>query len=415
LADAAERSRLRRGIGHTFRTLRIRDFRLYWFGAFFSFIGSWIQNTGQQWLVFDLTGSAQALGLMTFIGAAPMFFLSPFGGWLADRANKRVVLVVCQALFALSAFFLAVAVWQGFATFWLITAVAFINGCTSVVEIPTRQSMISNIVPSEDLASALPLSAGTFNTARIVGPAIGGFILGTYGPAACYLINGVSFSALIFAVLAIRADLRSTNDRSASLKETLFEGIRYVGATPAFRTLVTMMIITATCAMFYISLISAFAGKVINTNAQGFGYLLTSTGVGAIIGLVSIAALSSRNIKGWIPIVAMTGLGASLMMVSLTRELAYSCIALGFMGFFGVGQMVGTNTALQYFSPPELRGRVISVHVWSMAGMNPVGALAFGWLAERIGLPSTFLLGGAIVFTVGLMALLFAKALKGLR
>lgn len=352
---------------------------------------------------------------MTFIGAAPMFFLSPFGGWLADRANKRVVLVVCQSLFALSAFFLAIAVWQGFATFWLITAVAFINGCTSVVEIPTRQSMISNIVPSEDLASALPLSAGTFNTARIVGPAIGGFILGTYGPAACYLINGVSFSALIFAVLAIRADLRSTNDRSASLKETLFEGIRFVSKTPAFRTLVIMMIITATCAMFYISLISAFAGIVIRTNAQGFGYLLTSTGVGAIVGLVTIASLSSRNIKGWIPIIAMTGLGASLMVVSLTRELAPSCIALGFMGFFGVGQMVGTNTALQYFSPPELRGRVISVHVWSMAGMNPVGALTFGWLAERIGLPNTFLLGGAIVFTVGLMALLFAKAVKRLR
>ncbi|MEO7453624.1 MAG: MFS transporter [Fimbriimonadales bacterium] len=415
MSDAAGSSRLRRGIGHTFRTLRIRDFRLYWFGAFFSFIGSWIQNTGQQWLVFDLTGSAQALGLMTFVGAMPMFFLSPFGGWLADRANKRVVLIVCQSLFALSAFFLAIAVWQGFATFWLITGVAFINGCTSVVEIPTRQSMISNIVPSEDLASALPLSAGTFNTARILGPAIGGFILGTYGPAACYLINGVSFSALIFAVLAIRADLRSTSDRSASLKETLFEGIRHVARMPAFRTLVLMMIVTATCAMFYISLLSAFAGKVLGVNAQGFGYLLTSTGVGAIIGLVSIAALSSRNIKGWIPIIAMTGLGASLMMVSLTRELTTSCIALGFMGFFGVGQMVGTNTALQYFSPPELRGRVISVHVWSLAGMNPVGALVFGWLAERIGLPSTFLLGGGIVFTVGLMALLFAKALKGLR
>jgi predicted MFS family arabinose efflux permease len=176
-----------------------------------------------------------------------------------------------------------------------------------------------------------------------------------------------------------------------------------------------MMIITATCAMFYISLISAFAGKVIHTNAQGFGYLLTSTGVGSIIGLVTIAALSSRNIKGWIPIIAMTGLGASLMMVSLTRELAHSCVALGFMGFFGVGQMVGTNTALQFFSPPQLRGRVISVHVWSMAGMNPVGALTFGWLAERIGLPKTFLLGGGIVFTVGLLALLFAKSLKALR
>jgi MFS family permease len=402
-------------VGHTFRTLRIRDFRLFWVGAFLSFIGSWIQNTGQQWLVFDLTHSERALGLMTFIGAAPMFFLSPFGGWLADRANKRVVLVVCQVTFALSAFALAFAVWQGYATFWLITTVAFINGCTSVIEIPTRQSMISNIVPPGDLAAALPLSAATFNTARILGPAIGGLILAQFGPAGCYLINGISFSAIIFAILAIRADLRSTTDRSASIKETLFEGIRHVWATPAFRTLVGMMIFTATCAMFYISLLSAFARRVLDVDAQGFGYLLTSTGVGALVGLVMITFLASKNVKGWIPIISMCGLGASLICVSLTYELWQSCLALGMMGIFGVGQMVGTNTALQYFSPPELRGRIISVHVWSLAGLNPVGALIFGALGEKIGMPLTFRLGGATVLCVGVLALLFAKSLRALR
>jgi MFS family permease len=384
-------------------------------GAFLSFIGSWIQNTGQQWLVFDITGSESALGLMTFIGAAPMFFLSPLGGWLADRANKRAVLVVCQSTFAISAFFLAIAVWQGFATFWLITAVAFINGCTSVIEIPTRQSMISNLVPPGDLAAALPLSAATFNTARILGPAIGGLILGHFGPAGCYLINGISFSAIILAILAIKADLRSTSDRSASIKETLFEGIRHVWATPAFRTLVGMMMFTATCAMFYISLLSAFAHRVLQTGAQGFGSLLTSTGVGALFGLVTITFLAAKNLKGWIPIISMCGLGASLICVSLTRELWQSCIALGCMGVFGVGQMVGTNTALQYFSPPELRGRIISVHVWSLAGLNPAGALIFGNVAEHAGLPTTFAIGGSIVLAVGLSVLLFARSLKALR
>jgi MFS family permease len=374
-----------------------------------------VQNTGQQWLVFDITGSEQALGLMTFIGAAPMFFLSPFGGWLADRANKRVVLVCCQSLFALSAFALAIAVWQGVATFWLITAVAFINGCTSVIEIPTRQSMISNIVPPEDLASALPLSAATFNTARILGPAIGGLILGTYGPAACYFINGLSFSAIIFAILAIKADLRSTQDRSASIREALFEGIRHVHANRAFRTLVGMMMVTALCGLFYISMLSAFAGSVLKVGAQGFGMLLTSTGVGAIVGLITIASLSSRNIKGWIPIVSMCGLGSALTILSFTHTLLQSCLALGMLGIFGVGQMVGTNTALQYFSPPELRGRVISVHVWSMAGLNPVGALVFGALGEKLGLPLTFRIGGCIVLFVGLMVLLVAQSLKVLQ
>lgn len=365
--------------------------------------------------MFDLTNSEQALGLMTFIGAAPMFFLSPFGGWLADRANKRMVLVVCQSTFAISAFFLAFAVWQGYATFWMITAVAFVNGCTSVIEIPTRQSMISDLVPAEDLASALPLSSATFNTARILGPAIGGLLLGAYGPGACYFINGISFSAIIIAVLAIRSDLRSTSDRSASLRESLFEGMRHVAATPAFRTLVLMMMATAVCAMFYIALLSAFAERVLSVGAQGFGYLLTSTGVGAIIGLLTITWLSTKPVKGWIPIIAMCGLGGSLFVVSLTQHLLHACLALGMMGFFGVGQMVGTNTALQYFSPPELRGRIISVHVWSMAGLNPVGALLFGKLAEEIGVPVTFRIGGIIVLSVGIFALLFAKSLKALR
>jgi predicted MFS family arabinose efflux permease len=240
-------------------------------------------------------------------------------------------------------------------------------------------------------------------------------ILGHFGPAGCYLINGISFSAIIFAILAIKADLRSTSDRSASIKETLFEGIRHVWATPAFRTLVGMMMFTATCAMFYISLLSAFAHRVLQTGAQGFGSLLTSTGVGALFGLVTITFLAAKNLKGWIPIISMCGLGASLICVSLTRELWQSCIALGCMGVFGVGQMVGTNTALQYFSPPELRGRIISVHVWSLAGLNPVGALIFGNVAEHAGLPTTFAIGGSIVLAVGLSVLLFARSLKALR
>ncbi|MBA3727085.1 MAG: MFS transporter, partial [Armatimonadetes bacterium] len=218
LSDPAEARKLQFRLPDSFGALRHRDFRLFWIGAFVSFVGTWIQNTGQQWLVYELTNSKQALGIVTFIGAAPMFFLSPLGGWLADRSNKRVVLVIAQLTFALSAFLLAASVYFGFVSYELIAVLAFVNGCTSVIEIPTRQSMISNIVAEEDLANALPLSAATFNTARILGPAIGGLLLGSFGPGACYLVNGISFSAIVFAILAIRADLRSISDRSASIK-----------------------------------------------------------------------------------------------------------------------------------------------------------------------------------------------------
>lgn len=398
----------------SFSALRHRDFRLFWIGAFVSFVGSWIQATGQQWLVYDMTGSKQALGLVTFIGAAPMFFLSPLGGWLADRCNKRTVLVTAQITFALSAFLIAASVWLHFVSFALVSAVAFVNGCTSVIEIPTRQSMVSNIVPAEDLANALPLSSTTFNAARILGPAIGGLLLGYFGAAACYFVNGISFAAIVFAIVAISADLRSTADRSASLKDALLEGIRHVARTPAFRTLVLMMMTTAIFGLFYLAVLSAFAKSVLHVGAQGFGGMLTATGVGAVVGLVLIAILSSKRVRGTVPIFSMIGFGGCLLGMSFAAHFWQAGLCLGGIGFFGVGQMVGTNTALQYFSPPDLRGRIISVYVWSLAGLNPVGALLFGILSERLGLPFAFRLGGAVVLVVGLLVLLFGKSLKAL-
>lgn len=375
-------------------------------------MGSWIQNTGQQWLVYDLTGSKQALGLITFIGAAPMFFLSPFGGWLTDRSNKRVVLITAQVLLALGALVLAAAVWFHFVSFNLIAVLAFINGCISVIEIPTRQATISHIVPPEELANALPLSSATFNAARIIGPVVGGLLLSSIGPAACYFINGISFAAIIFSIAAISADLRSTSEQSASLKETLFEGIFHVFRTPAFRTLALMMMCTAVFGLFYISMLSAFAVSVLKQGPQGYASLLTATGVGAMASVFIIAGLSRKPVKGWVPLISMVGLGASLFTISFVKTLVPAQILLALVGLFGLGQMVGTNTALQYFSPPELRGRIVSVHVWSLAGLSPLGALFFGSFSEKYGLPLAFQVGGGAVMLFGIVALIFARSVK---
>lgn len=406
--------RRRPALPNALRALRHRDFRLFWLGAFFSFVGSWVQTTGQQWLVYDITRSEQALGLITFIGASPMFFLSPFGGWLADRSNKRAVLIFASAGLSVSAFILAASVQFGFVSFWLIALLAFFGGCISVIEIPTRQSIISEIVPPEDLANAVPLNAMTFNSARIVGPAIGGAVLQYLGVAPCYLLNGISFAAIIFAALAIRADLRSTGDRSASLRESLFEGISYVFTNPAFRTVVSMMMTTAVFGLFYISQVSPLATTVLHAGESGYAALFISTGVGAVLGILTLAVISHNPRKGLAPLVSMVGVGASLIALSFCSQLWQAMICMGLMGLFGSGQMVGTNTTLQYFSPYHLRGRVISVHAWSLAGLSPVGALAFGTVSERLGLMTAFRIGGGVVLVVGVIALLFGKSLRKL-
>lgn len=377
-----------------------------------SFTGTWIQNTGQQWLVYELTHSEKALGLLTFISAAPMFILSPLGGYLADRFDKRIVLVLCSGFYALSAFTLAISVWIGVISFSLIAGLAFMNGCVAVIEIPTRLSMISHIVKPEDLGSAIPLNSMTFNSARVIGPVIGGVLLQKFGPELCYLVNGISFGAIIIAVLAIRADLRSNAEQSAPLRETLFEGINYVRKRKDFLVIVTMVITTSFCGMFYISQISALAKSVLRVQESAYALLFTATGVGALLGLLLLATLSRYGKKGMLVIFSMIGLGMGLIGLASVAVPWQAMIFLGFIGAFGIMQLVGSNTILQSYSPPHLRGRVISVHVWSLAGMHPLGALLFGYLSEIYGLSLSFYIGGVVIFVYGSFVLMFAKNVR---
>lgn len=369
--------------------------------------------TGQQYLVYEITSSKAALGLVTFFGSAPMFFLSPLGGWFADRCNKRKVLVWVSALFGLNALLLALSLYFHFVSFELICGCAIFGGCLSVLEIPTRQAMISNIVPPNELGQAIPLNAATFNSARIIGPSIGGPLLTYFGPGMCYMVNAFSFFAIIFAVLAIRADLRSLGDRSASLKESLFDGMRYVIQSPAFRTLASMMALSAICALFYVSQAAPLA-KILHMSEKGYALLFTSTGVGALIGILVLAFRGMNERKGLPPVISMTGLGLSLIALSFVYAPWQAYICFFTIGLFGSGQMVGTNTALQYFAPAELRGQVISVHAWTLAGMSPIGALLFGWIGEHKGLPFAFRLGGSCTLLVALLVLIFGASVRNL-
>lgn len=398
----------------SFSALRHRDFRLFWVGAFVSFVGSWVQTVGQGWLVFQLTGSEKALGLVTFLGAVPMFIVAPLGGYLADRLNKKIILITTQTVFALCALTLSLAVWTNHITYEMILVVALLIGCAASVDMPTRQSLIAQVVSQEEIPQAIPLNAGTFNTARMVGPALGGWILERYGPATCYFVNALSFLAIIVAVALIRSDLRSNFIRSASLRETLLGGIHYVFHHPAFRWCVVMVMVTSVFGFFYLALLPALAASTLGAGKQGLGTLMTATGVGALMGILTLASVGTKVKRGWMISLAMLGFGCALLALSLVRsfELAFLCLLV--MGMCGIVQMAGTNATLQYFSPPELRGRVVVVHVWALQGLNPFGVLFFGWFSERLGLLVAFAVGGAVILITATFVLLFSKAIRSL-
>lgn len=399
--------------GGTLRAFRHRDFRLLWIGAFVSFTGSWVQSVAQGWLVFELTRDPAKLALVTFIGMAPVSIFGMFAGTLADTLNRRMVLVAAQTIFGLGALFLAYATLGGFVQYWHILAVAGVLGLVSAIETPTRQSIVSSVVPEEDLASAVPLNALTFNTARMVGPAIGGILLAQFGPGTCYLINGLSYLAMISAVVALRVDLRAVGREPQPLGDLLLAGVRYTMHDERLRTLFLMEATVSLFGLFYIALMPAIAKEMFHLGQVGLGNAMTSMGVGAVIGLLTVARLSHLPYKATVVRSAMTAIGVGLVGLSFAPSpwVAFPLFAL--IGGAGVMQFNTTNTLFQLLSPPELRGRVIAMHIWALSGLAPFGALFFGWLARQAGLREALLAGGSCVTAGAVLGWIHRRRLAG--
>lgn len=395
------------------RVFRHRDFRLLWGGAFLSFVGSWIQNIAQGWLVFELTHDAAKLAFVTFCSMMPTSLFGPFAGVLTDMLNRRVVLVITQAIFGAGALFLAAASFYGFIQYWHIVVVALVSGFASTVEIPTRQSLVSQVVPPEDLAAAVPLNAMTFNLARVLGPSIGAILLTLFGAATCYLANGLSYLALIVAVLVIRADLSAAKRVAEPISDLLLAGVRYTLRDRRLRTLFLMEVGVSTFGLFYLPLMPAVAKSMLGLDKTGLGLAMTFVGIGAMLGLVSLMALADKPVKTRLVGFSMAALGASLMLLSFVRSPAAAFPLLAVAGMAGVVQFNCTNTLFQLLSPPELRGRVLAMHVWALSGLNPFGTLFFGWFAKVVSMSAAMQLGGGLVLAGATVGWLKRKTLEG--
>jgi MFS family permease len=365
-------------------------------GQAVSLIGTWMQSVAQSWLVYRLTGSAVLLGVVGFASQIPVFVLAPAGGVVADRYDRRRVLMVTQACMMVLALALAALTLSGRITVWQIAGIAALLGVANGFDIPTRQALVAELVPRSDLVNAIALNSSMFNGARIVGPAIAGVLVAAVGEGWCFLGNAVSYVAVLGGLASLRIARRAPPARPATAFADVVEGFRFVAQTRPIRALLLLLGLVSLTGMPYAVLMPVVAEEVLGAGAGGLGVLMGASGAGALTGALVLARRRTlKGLGGWVARAA-TAFGAGLIVFSLSRQLWLSVLLLLPVGFAMMLQMSSSNTLIQSMVPDRLRGRVMSVYSMMFMGMAPMGALAAGTLAELIGAPATIASGGAV-------------------
>ncbi len=390
-----------------------RNFRLFFFGQLISLVGTWMQSLAQGWLVLQLTQDPFVLGVISAIQYVPVMVFGLFGGLIADALPKRTTLVATQTASAL----LALVLWALTATHqvqaWHVAILAFLLGCVNTVDMPTRQAFVVEMVGRDDVVNAVALNSAVFNAARIVGPAIAGVLIGLVGIAMCFLLNGLSFVAVIVGLLAMRtADLHALGtyrfDRSVGRVVTdLAEGLRYVWRTPVVLLAVVVVGVISTVGMNLNVLVPVFADDVLRVGATGFGFLMAATGVGSLVSALLIAYLGRSSPRIMLVGGAILGLLQAVLIAVHAMPIALACL-FG-VGFGSIAMTATANTSVQLAVPDNLRGRVMSVYTTVFAGSTPIGALFAGALAAQYGAAVAFGIGGGISLAVVIVAYAVAR------
>ena len=371
-----------------------------------------MQSVAQSWLVYRLTGSSLLLGLVGFCGQIPVFALAPFGGAVADRLDRRRILVATQTASMLLAFALAALTLLGVVRPAHVFVLSAVLGAVNAFDIPARQAFVVEMVGAEDMPNAIALNSSMFNGARIVGPAVAGVLVGVIGEGWCFFANGVSFLAVIASLLAMEPLPSRRHEGRGSAYEQVVEGFRFVARTPPIRAILLLLGLVSLLGMPYAVLMPIFADGILHGGPRGLGLLMGASGVGALMGALGLAARADlRGLGRWVA-ASTAGFGLCLVLFAVSRAFWSSAALLVPVGFFMMVQMAGSNTLVQSMVPDALRGRVMSVYSMMFMGMAPFGALLAGALATRIGAPATVAAGGALCM-VG--AALFASRLPTLR
>ena len=381
-----------------FGALAHRNFRLFFIGQGISLIGTWMQNVGEGWLILTLTNSPFYVGLTSALSSLGVLLFSLYAGVIADRTDKRRFIVFMQIAFMLEAFTVAILVWTGVIQVWHVLTLATLLGIASAFDIPMRQSFVYDMVGKDDLMNAIALNSSLFNGARVIGPAIAGFLIGAVGIAACYFLNGLSFIAVIAGLLMMRLPAVQRVEVTTSVWAGFREVLLYLRNDTRLRVL---MILTATLSIFgfpYLTMMPVFARDVLHRGAEGYGALTASVGIGAVLGALGVALYSARiRARGKLMLAGGTAFGILLIIFAGSRSLALSMLVLGLAGCAMIVNNSITNTLLQTAAPDHLRGRIMGFYSFVFVGMAPFGAFLFGVVAEHTGVPTTIAAGGAIV------------------
>jgi len=391
---------------YTFRALRHRNYRLFFWGQLVSLIGTWMQQTAMSWFVYEITNSKFLLGVVSAVGSAPMVLSSVWGGTLADLHPKRSILVATQSAQLVCAFLLATGVWLGFATPSFIIIVAALNGIAMGFDMPARQAFTVEMTNREDLLNAISLNSSIVNGARVVGPSVAGLMIGAVGVAMCFFLNGLSFIAVIAGLLMMRLPPFEAKVHVASAGEHAWNGIMYSMKHPRVRMILVLFLAVGVFGWSYAVLMPAFARDVLGRGANGYGIVMSASGLGALVGALIVATYGHLFTPRRLALGGVWLFSAALFAVSFTKSFV-PALALLFVGGFGMLLFFATsNTVLQTIVPDEMRGRVMGVWSLVFGAMIPLGSLEAGSLAHFLG--TAFALAfGAIICAASALVTLF--------
>jgi len=401
---APESTAEQRRVPAMFRSLRYRDFAVFWAGNFLSNIGTWMQNLALGWQILVMTNSPFLLGLNGFLGTLPSLVFSLPGGAIADRLNRRKLMLITQTSMALLALVLALLTSFHVIRIGEILAISFLTGLASALNNPAYQALVPDLVEREDLVNAVALNSAQFNMSRAIGPTLAGLALGKVGTAGCFYLNSVSFLALIIALLVINVPVRPAAEAS-TVWGAMLDGLRFVNQNRLMVILLSVPSFLSLLGLPFVVLMPVFARDLLKVGASGLGYLMAGAGLGAVLSALTLAAQRSAERKGGFIITSAAVFSLALILLAHAHSFWWAFFLLMVLGATMVGALALTNTTLQLVSPPELRGRIMSFYTLTVMGLAPLGSLWVGSVAEISGTRFALTLGGAICLVYFLILL----------
>ncbi len=412
LAAQTTRERATFRLGATFAALRHPNYRLWFLGQLISLVGTWMQTTAQGFFIYELTGSPVYLGVVGFAAGVPTWLFTLYGGVVADRMARRTLLMLTQSFMMLLAGILALLTFSGAVQAWHIVLLAFLLGTANAFDAPARLAFVLELVPREDLTNAVALNSTMFNAATAVGPAVAGMAYAAFGPGWCFTINALSFIAVILALWRMQLQTVPKLSSHRRALDDIRQGFSFVRSDLIVRTLVLYLAAVSFLGMGFVTLMPAWAVKVLGGGATTNGWLQSARGVGALVGALLTATLAQRAIRGKLIAIGTFAFPLALFGFAFIRWLPLSLAALVVIGLSLMIYMNNSNSVVQTQTPDELRGRVLSIYSLSFFGLMPVGSLVAGWLAAHLGEAPTVQIAALLLATCSVMVWLKAPQVR---